>query len=249
MQKKSFHCLALILLTATLLLIALNPIMSVKGQGQATVTVLTSIGGSTDPVPGTTTYADGSQVVLTATAGDGFAFQYWVIATASGPTVVYDNPHTLTVSAGTTYAVQAQFQVLNTAYPPSVLTGSVANVTSSQAIVVLLPGIGGTTTPGPGTYVFTDATAFNISAAPMSGWKFDHWTIGGTPLNHGAYSFTATPTDNPYNINHGYGYTYSYQPVFVPTTVPEVSAVILPVALAIIFIIGALTTYAYKRRK
>lgn len=149
---------------------------------------MTSIGGSTDPTAGTYNYADGTSVTLAATAGDGFAFQYWIIATTALPTVAASNPYTLTVSAGTTYAVQAVFQVLNAAYPPSVLTSTVANVTN-QAVVVLLPGVGGSTTPGPGTYAFTSATAFSITATPMSGFTLSHWVIGGCPLSHGAYNF------------------------------------------------------------
>ncbi len=42
-----------------------------------------------------------------------------------------------------------------------------------------------------------------------------------SPMTHGAYAFTAVPTDNPYTVDHGYGNTYSYQPVFTPTGVTE----------------------------
>ncbi len=248
MHKKTIF-VALFTLTAVLLL-TINPsIIGVKAQGQATINMLASIGGSTDPATGPATYNAGTSVTLTAIADNGYAFQYWIIASASGPSIILDNPYTLTVSGGATYSAQAIFQVLNAAYPPSVLTGTVTNVTANQAVVVLLPAIGGSTTPGPGTYTFTDATAFNISATPLSGWKFDHWVIGGYPLSHGAYSFTDTPTDNPYNVNHGYGYTYSYQPVFSPPIIPEFSPVGTAI-LAIILIgvtIGA-SAFAVKRR-
>ena len=94
------------------------------------------------------------------------------------------------------------------------------NVTNyaTAAIVVVLSAVGGTTSPAPGTYALENATSLQLTATPDSGWIFDHWVIGGYPLTHGAYSFTDTPTDNPYNVNHGYGNTYTYQPVFSPTS-------------------------------
>ena len=252
-HSKNFQVFALILLTSALLLTAINPnIASVKAQGQATVTVLTLIGGTTVP-SGTTTYNDGTAVTLTATAGEGFIFQYWEIASSAGSYIDYDNPATLTVSGGVTYAVQAVFQ-------PEQVPPAGVNVTnlSAAAIVVVLAAVGGTTSPAPGTYALENATQLNLSATPDSGWKFDHWVIGGYPLTHGAYSFTDTPTDNPYNVNHGYGNTYTYQPVFSPTstsptptpTIPEfstqatVTIAVLLVSVSIIF--GA---YTYRKRK
>jgi hypothetical protein len=55
-----------------------------------------------------------------------------------------------------------------------------------------------------------------LTATPSSGWQFSHWVISGQPMNHGIYDFTATPSDNPYTVDHGYGNTYAYQPVFTP---------------------------------
>jgi hypothetical protein len=243
LHKKAFF--TLIVLASLLLLIAFNPYVAhVKAQGTATVDMLTSLGGSTTPT-GTTTYPDGTVVTLTATEGSGFVFQYWTIVTSTETILSADNPYDLTVSDSTTYGIQATFLPINVAEPPL----PYYNGTSGQAVVVLLAAIGGTTSPAAGTYAFTNAKAFSITATPASGWTFDHWLIGGYPLSHGAYSFTAMPTDNPYNVNHGYGYTYSYQPVFSPTTVPEISAVILPAILAIIFIVGELTTYTFRKRK
>ena len=117
---------------------------------------------------------------------------------------------------------------------------------------MVLAGVGGTTSPAPGTYALANATSLDLTATPLSGWTFDHWVIGGYPLTHGTYSFTDTPTNNPYNVNHGYGYTYSYQPVFSPTSttstpVPEFSGVAaIVIALALVSI--AFGTYAYRQK-
>ena len=67
-------------------------------------------------------------------------------------------------------------------------------------------------------------------------------------MNHGAYSFTDTPTDNPYNVNHGYGNTYTYQAVFTPvssstsptptSTVPEYSSAAAVLVAAILLVVA-----------
>ncbi len=246
---KSKKIFALTLLTSLLLFAALSAI-SVQAQSTATVTVLSSIGGTTDP-SGTTTPADGTNVTFTATPDNVDVFQYWVISTDAGSSVVPENPFTLPVVGGTTYTVQAVFQPL---LPPPGVTTLPTNM-ATAAIVVVLAGAGGTTTPTPGTYALADATALDLTATPDSGWTFSHWVIYGPNLSHGGYPFTATPTDNPYNVNHGYGNTFSYQPVFVPEgtteptpTVPEFSA-IATIAIALVLIAIALGTIAYRRKK
>lgn len=248
-MNKSRKLFALTLLTSLLVLAALNvSVLSVNAQSQATVTVLTSIGGSTDPT-GTNSYADGTAVTLTATPGTGFTFLNWEIASSAGATVTSDNPATLTVTGGVTYAVQALFQPIQV--PPS---GIAVTNFSTAAIVVVLPATGGTTNPAAGTYALANASSLDLTATPASGWQFSHWVISGTPMNHGAYSFTAVPTDNPYNVNHGYGNTYSYQPVFIPTgtteptpTVPELSVISVAI-IAVLLAAVALGTYAYKKK-
>lgn len=206
---KNFRVFTLIFILSALLIGSIGA--SVKAQEQATIVVMAAVGGTTDPT-GTTTYADGTAVTLTATVGDGFVFENWEIITSAGGITDANNPTTLTVNATVgTYAVQAVFQ------PVQVITP--ATITSANnAIVVVLAAVGGTTSPAPGTYALANAAALELTATPASGFVFHNWIIGGTPLSHGAYSFTDTPTDNPYNVNHGYGYTYTYQPVFVPTS-------------------------------
>jgi hypothetical protein len=210
--KKMF---VLTLLMSLLVLAALNAsAINVKAQGQATVAIADSVGGTTSPAAGTTSYDDGASVTLTATSAADFAFNSWVIDVTGGSNIISgDNPFTFNVTGGNTYTVQATFNPFLS--PPGVV-GSSPLDTTKDAVVLVLAASGGTTTPGPGLYYFTDATSLNLMATASSGWQFSHWVISGPNLNHGGYPFTATPTDNPYNVNHGYGYTYSYQPVFTP---------------------------------
>jgi hypothetical protein len=238
-MQKNLKTLVLILLVAGLLLSPV--ILSAKAATQDTVNVLSAVGGTTDPTTGASQHDDGSSFTIQATAGSGFNFLFWNVVTAAGATTYTDNPLTITLNASD-YAIEPVFQGI-TYIPPASTTTS-----STNAIVVVLSSVGGTTTPKAGTYALADASQLKLTATPSSGFKFDHWVIGGSPLSHGAYSFTATPTDNPYTVDHGYGNTYSYQAVFSPTNaVPEFSS-IATIALALVLVAIAFGTYAYKRK-
>ena len=248
---KSRKILALTLLTSLIMFAALN-VTVINAQSAATVNVLASVGGTTDPSGSGNTYLDGTSVTFTATPDAAYQFVNWIISADTGAnTSSIVNPFTLSVTGGTTYDVQAIFAPV---LPPPGIGGLPTNM-SSAAFVVVLAGAGGTTDPPPGTYALADATAMMLKATADSGWTFEHWVISGPNLSHGGYPFTATPTDNPYNVNHGYGNMFSYQPVFTPTgtttptpTVPEFSSIAtIVVALALVTI--ALGTYAYRRKK
>ena len=249
-MMKSSKIFALTLLTTLIVFAALNAsVINVKAQTQATVIVTPSLGGTTDPT-GTTTYNDGTSVTFTATPDATDVFQNWIISTDAGSSAVTENPITLPVVGGTTYNVQAVFSPL---LPPPGVTSLPTNM-ATAAIVVVLTGAGGTTVPAPGTYALADATALNLTATPASGSTFSHWVISGPNLSHGGYPFTATPTDNPYNVNHGYGSTFSYQAVFTPTgtteptpTVPEFSSVVT-IVIALVLVAIAFGTIIYRRK-
>ena len=247
--RKNIKVFALIfILTAFAVAAAASTISIVKAQAQGSIDMFASTGGTTDPAVGTTNYAGDTVVTMTATPGAGFVFTEWDIVSVSGGSVDPNNPTSLTVASGAEYAVQPVFTPIQQAIPSAPTTDY-----STAAIVVILSAVGGTTTPAAGTYALANAASFNIQANAASGFVFDHWVIGGSLTGHGAYSFTETPSNNPYNVNHGYGNTYTYQPVFRLTssttspTVPEYSNVAaIIVALALVAV--AFGTYAYKRK-
>lgn len=213
-QKKLY---ALTLLMSMLIFAVLSPNIGVEAQGDATVVFLTTVGGTTDPT-GTQTYPDGQQITMTATPTDtNFIFERWIIQADSTASEVFDNPATLTVMGGATYAIEAVFAPL---LPPPPITTLPIDL-STSAIVVVLPSAGGTTSPAPGTYALADATQTTLTATPDSGFQFSHWVISapsGTPTDqHPPAGFNPNPTDNPYTIDHGYGNTYRYQAVFTQT--------------------------------
>ncbi len=226
--------------------------VTVQAQSQGTVTIMDSIGGTTDPAPGTYNYNAGTNVDFTATADATSAFQYWIVSTSSGSSTVTNPTLTLPIAAGTTYTLQAVFAPIQA--PPGVI--ALPASLSSAAIVVVLPAAGGTTNPPPGTYALANATSLNLQATPSSGWTFSHWVISGVMTSHGSAPVNLEPTNNPYNVNHGYGATYNYQPVFTQTggspgpspSIPEFSGAIIGV-LAVVLLTIALGTVAYRRKK
>lgn len=202
---------------SALLLIAIVNCTAVNAQGDATVIVETATGGVTD-VTGTTTYPDGIIVTITATPDDGYVFSTFVISPTDphGDMVLDTNPVTFTVSSDVTYTVTPVF-IIPSSLPMRVLPADL----SEAAIVVIYSSAGGTTIPAPGTYAMANAEAFNLTAMPYTGWQFSHWTIYGIDAGHGSSPANWNPTDNPYNVNHGYSATYSYQAVFIPIGTTE----------------------------
>lgn len=230
--------------------------VGVNAQTNATVNVLDSIGGSTDPAPGTYTYNGGTPVTFTANPGVGTdvpaTFSFWVITSNGETRVVTDNPVSFPVTGGVTYNVQAIFTVIVPIQSLNLSSGL-----ATAAIVVVLPAAGGTTIPGPGTYALANASALQLTAMPNNGWQFSHWVISGSDVNtgHGSIPTNLEPTDNPYNVNHGYGNTYYYQPVFTQSgstspspTVPELSTVLL-IAVLVAMIPIVLIARHTKRTK
>lgn len=117
----------------------------------------------------------------------------------------------------------------------TILATSVVNAqTDNEATVVVLPSVGGTTDPEPGTYNYTEGTEITLTATPNEGFEFLYWIASGdfTPgpgspniviVDGEPISIPAFPqfdyitfTTNPAQIICGYGYTYQYQAVFAP---------------------------------
>jgi hypothetical protein len=262
---KNPKILTIALVSTLLLMSALDSaLMDVNGQSNATVTVLTSVGGTVSP-SGTNTYPDGTTVTFTATSDNSsdFTFLNWVVTGDNGdssrPT---SNPLSLTVVGGVTYTVQAVFDVLL----PAPGTTKPTEI-SQAAVVVILPSAGGITDPPMGTYVLPDVSTLDLTAIPQEGWQFAHWTICGANTNHGGAPVNLSPTDNPYNVNHGYGYTYYYQAVFtqVGSSEPGVTStpasggtaiagassdyLIIGLIVVIVIVLVAFGIYAMRRKK
>lgn len=232
-------------------------IISVIAQNQATVNVLESVGGSTDPSPGTYNYNDGAKVTLTATPDTNLEFVTWLISTDTSNDTIGDNSYTLTVQGGVTYTISAVFaQPIAPVFPTPPQTPLSP---SAYGTITILPGLGGSTTRATGTYYFTSVYKLKLTAVADSGWKFSYWQIrGDTNTTHGGYPFTLTPTDNPYTFDCGLGYNYAFQPVFTPvenTTPPPTSTatgismeLLIAIIAIIIAIIAVIASVVYVQR-
>ena len=114
-----------------------------------TLTTAVSGGGVIAPEAGTHTYAEDTEVPVTATAESGWAFDHWEGA-LSGDV----NPAAVTMDADKT--VTAVF--VRTAFDLTVAkTGS------------------GTVDPAAGTHTYDVNTEVTLTATAVSGWQFDHW--------------------------------------------------------------------------
>lgn len=88
-------------------------------RSDAIVVVADAVGGSTNPGPGTYTFAEGESFALTATPDEGQEFQYW-IASGTGvagheSTLLVDNPLNILCGIGYTYEYQPVFTATGTA--------------------------------------------------------------------------------------------------------------------------------------
>jgi hypothetical protein len=107
-----------------------------------------------------------------------------------------------------------------------------------------LEAVGGTVSPGAGTYTYVNDAVVTLTATAASGFNFDHWIISGGPLpGHGDIE-NGIITDNPLTTHAVEGESYNYQAVFSPTGtttgggIPEVYLYVIIVVLVILAVIG-----------
>jgi hypothetical protein len=118
-----------------------------------TLTIQSSTGGTTDPIPGTYNYSVGEVVTINATPSANYLFDHWRLDSVNNST----NPITVTMNAN--HSLQAFFT------PSYTLT---VNATA-----------GGTTNPMPGTYIYSNMTVVNVTAFPNTGYFLYYWELDG----------------------------------------------------------------------
>jgi len=179
-------------------LLILTSSVAMAQTSQAEVIVVNSIGGTTDPAAGDYFYNEGDTINITATAGDGFTFQYWVIqvlytsATNQPPVVVPGEgeepwptlPSSTTVAQDTAIITQNPLHIIcgfgytimyQAVFVPTTTTLPSAGL--ANAIVTVLSSTGGTTSPTPGTYTYANGSAINLKATASDGFEFKYWII------------------------------------------------------------------------
>jgi len=131
--------------------------------------------GTTDPVPGTHSYAEGSEVYVTAIPDPGWALSHWL---RNSSDVGADNPYTITMNAD--YNLTAVFVKV-----------------PQYALIIEVVG-SGNTDPATGTHTYNEDTVVPVDAIPDSGWALSHWLRNGSDVG-AADPYIITMDDN-YNL-------------------------------------------------
>jgi hypothetical protein len=231
----------LLLLTSTMLL-SIAP--SALAQTNAEVVMTATTGGTTEPAPGTHSYADGTIITLKAIPDSGYAFLQWII---SGGYISDQNAPPLIIPAGWIDPTTGELVDPNTGDPiiidrPSATGTTYESITATQNPLGVICGYGYTysyqavfvpTAPTERTEaIVVVKSAAGGSVNPGAGtYSFpDGGSITLTATADSGYVFqywvaSGTGTqghentliaDNPLTVTCGAGYTYDYQPVFTP---------------------------------
>ncbi|MGQ9539102.1 MAG: PKD domain-containing protein [Candidatus Bathycorpusculaceae bacterium] len=144
-----------------------------------TLKIETTAGGTTNPAPGTYTYAQGSIVQVTATPSGGYVFDHWELnGTNVGTATTY------MVMMNANYVLKAFFKTAPT--PPTVsISPMTASILVGQRVTFTSTVSGGTP---PYHY------QWYVNNQPVSGATSESWTF--TPTTTGTYYVVLKVTDD-----------------------------------------------------
>ena len=155
MKKKNFLFAALTLAALSAGLVSCDDAQDLKDQQKFNVTVV-SLDDAMGTVTGSGQYPVGSEIVITATANEGYSFQKW----HDGNT---DNPRTITVTADITYTA-----IFAASYDPG------------QYFYVTVVSNDETRGSVKGAGNYPAGAKINIMATPNTGSYFQQWNDGNT---------------------------------------------------------------------
>ena len=119
-----------------------------------TLTISSTLGGITEPLPGSYPHAEGTTVEVTAIPEAGYVFDHW-----EGDIAGSENPATFRITQDMT--ITAVFSEI---------------IVDPEEHAVTISVVGnGTTAPLPGAHAIIDGTSLTVTAYPSDGWQFDHW--------------------------------------------------------------------------
>ena len=121
-----------------------------------TLTITSTSGGTTDPVPDSYSYDKWSVVPVTAIPDSGYAFDHWEL-----DGVDVGSANLIDVTINTDHTLHAVFR-------------SVVYFT-----LTITSTTGGATNPSPGTYSYEEGTVVSVEANPDTGYMFDWWLMDG----------------------------------------------------------------------
>lgn len=203
-----------ILLTLVLaLMISLLPLVLAQ-DNEATIVILPSAGGTTNPEPGTYVHDEGTEITLEATPDEGFEFLYWVVKgefTPNQPGQTEGNPNEVLIDGEPIAIVRfPEIDFLSFTNNPAMITCGFGYTYEYQAVFVpILSGIG-----QPDQVIFDPLDTFGdwpMSASDISLVGVSATMGGSTDPSVGRYVFgentepTLTLSATP---NEGYEFQY-----------------------------------------
>ena len=191
-----------------------------------TLTITTSVGGTTNPAPGTYSHIANSSLKVTATPEAGYSFDYWELDSANAGSV---NPYTvLLISNHTLKAIFVQI-----IYQLTIQTTT-----------------GGTTSPSLRTYNYTFNSSIQVVAIPNANYLFDHWELDS--FNVGSLNpYTVLMNEN-HTLIAIFSYVKPSAPVggySIPIRVPTSTNTLATYIILTVILATAFTTIKRKRRK
>jgi len=121
-----------------------------------TLNIDTTLGGTTNPSPGSYSSPEGSTVNVTAIPDSGYLFDHWILDGVSRG----ENPINITMDADHT------------------ITAYFAEEITKHTLTISTPA-GGTTNPAPGIHEYPEGTSVSVEAIPDVDYEFDYWTLDG----------------------------------------------------------------------
>lgn len=234
--------ISLLLLLSSTILLSLTS--SALAQNTAEVILAATVGGTTDPAPGTYSYADGATISLKAIPDTGYAFLHWTI---SGGYISTQNAPPLIIPSAWIDPTTGELRDPDTGEPitidrPSATGATYDSLTATQNPLGVVCGYGYTysyqavfvpTAPAERTeaVVVVKSAAGGSTNPGVGTYTFaEGGEVTLTATADSGYVFqywiasgTGTSghensliTDNPLTITCGVGLTYEYQPVFTP---------------------------------
>ncbi len=215
-----------LLVTLTVFVVCQGISMTAAQTDVATVIVMPTTGGTTDPTPGQYTYNNGTNIVLTAIPDSGYTFSYWIISgellpghtTSQAQPVTVVDPNTGEVIGTFPARVTAQaidslvfstnptnitcgygYTYIYTAVfaPATPATQPSPAPTSTDAVVIVMPTNGGTVSPAAGLYTYPNGSVITISATPNPGYQFSYWLVSGNyTQGHGDVAISTITDDS-----------------------------------------------------
>ena len=138
------------------------------------LSISTTIGGTTNPAPGTYTYTNGTMVSVTAIPEANYIFDHWEL---DGTPVGSTNPIEVIMTAN--HTLEAFFTQITYQLTISTTTG-------------------GTTNPTPGAHIYVNGTVVSVTAIPDINYRFEYWILDG--MNVGSDNPIAVVMDSNHSL-------------------------------------------------